>query len=282
MARRKRVVEEPENHDRWLVSYADFITLLFAFFVVMYSISSVNDGKFRVLSESLEHAFQRTELSLDPIQIGEIQRSQESPIEDLVVIEEPLRQQQDSKSDESKGQSEIDALAKVASQMEEILSPYIKQDLIDIKRNNLWIEIEMKSGLLFTSGRTDLADEAAPVLRKIAQILRQMPNPILVEGYTDNLPISSIEFPSNWELSSARASSVVAQLVQNGVNPIRLAAVGYGEYHPIADNRFEPGRYKNRRVVIVVQNRSVSRHEMTSSERSKLMAVTSTIRNNNN
>ena len=282
MARRKRIVDEPENQDRWLVSYADFITLLFAFFVVMYSISSVNDGKFRVLSESLEHAFQQPEISPDPIQIGEIRRGPESPIDDLVIIEEPLQKQQDPRFDELEGQGETEALAKVASQMEEILSPYIEQDLIDIERNDLWIEIEMKSALLFTSGRTDLADEATPVLRKIAQILRQMPNPIQVEGYTDNLPISSIEFPSNWELSSARAASVVAQLVQHGVNPIRLAAIGYGEYHPIADNRFEPGRYKNRRVVVVVQNRSVSRHEMASNERSKLMAATPATVNKNN
>lgn len=265
MARRKkRVEEEQENHERWLVSYADFITLLFAFFVVMYSVSSVNDGKYRVLSKSLVDAFSEKARSLDPIQVGEIASTN--------VVTDAANTS--SKSNESENLDEVAQLVRISNQIEEVLSPYIDQELIDIKRDDLWVEVEMKSGMLFQSGRADLADEAFPVLKKIAEIIRQTPNTVHIEGYTDNLPINTIEFPSNWELSAARAASVVHQFSINGVDPKRLAAIGYGEHHPIADNRFEKGRYENRRVVLVLLSQSAARHKLVSDERTKLLAST--------
>jgi chemotaxis protein MotB len=115
------------------------------------------------------------------------------------------------------------------------------------------IEIEMKSALLFTSGSADLAATAIPMLDKMSGIFGATNNPIFVEGHTDNQPIGNRSYPSNWELSAARAASVVHQLTESGVQPSRLAAIAYGEYRPVADNNTENGRFRNRRVVLLVQ-----------------------------
>jgi len=272
MIRRTRLDEdEVENHERWLVSYADLITLLFALFVVMYSVSSVNHGKYRVLSESIASSFGEGARSLDPIQIGELVRANILHNEPMSSMEEGSQTRQKDPSDDL---DDPDRLVRISNQIEEVLSPFIDQELIDIKRDDLWVEIEMKSSLLFRSGGADLADEALPLLRKISEILREVPNSLQVEGYTDNLPINTIEFPSNWELSAARSASVVHRLVLGGVNPRRLSAIGYAEFQPIADNRFEEGRYKNRRVVLVLLSQSAARHKLGADERSKLLAST--------
>lgn len=271
MARRnRRQVEEHENHERWLISYADFITLLFAFFVVMYSVSSVNEGKFRILSKSLDDAFADAARTLETIQVGEVTRDT-LPLDHLIVVAEPTKLVDETNEEDN---SEIAKLVRISNQLEEVLSPFIDQDLIEVNRDDLWVEVEMKSGLLFGSGRADLVEEAAPLLDKLAEILRHVPGSMQIEGYTDNIPIDTIEFPSNWELSAARAASVVHHLSTKGVNPERLAAIGYGEHHAIADNRFEEGRFKNRRVVLVLLSQSAMRHKLGSDERAKLLATT--------
>lgn len=265
MRKRKRHEEEHENLERWLVSYADFITLLFAFFVVMYSISSINEGKYRVLSQSLAAVFTDTAKSgrlSDPIQIGEEGQGDNivgSPKAGLGerspdVIPDP------GPTDPATEQARLE---NVADKIQAVLSPYIQDDLVLIKRHDLWIEVEMKSGLFFSSGSVKLADESLPVLYRLAEIFREIPNPINVEGHTDNLPISKPEFPSNWVLSAARAAVVVTQFTKNGIDPGRLAAIGYGEHHPIADNTTEDGRNQNRRVVLVVMSKGAARYEPT-------------------
>ncbi len=246
--RRRTVAGEGENHERWLVSYADFITLLFAFFVVMYAISSLNAGKYRVLAESLEKAFQNRSgeneaKTAEPIQVGE-------PPKEFVPIE----------IDASLGEEAV-KLEQISDQLEEVLAPYIEEDLIEVERTRFWVAVEVKSGMLFPSGSARLDRRADPVLSKLAEVMRQMPtNPIQVEGHTDDVPIRNRQFPSNWELSAARAASVVRRLIEYGVAPTRLAAVGYGEYHPVADNGSEAGRYRNRRVVVVLQAKNLARY----------------------
>ena len=267
MRRRDRsIVEHTENHDRWLVSYADFITLLFAFFVVMYSISSVNEGKYRVLSRSLDSAFEIIDKTNKPIQIGEPAASFE-PIQISTAAAQRKTDQQ--LSDEII--AERQRMGKIYEQFEEILEPYIDKQLISVKRNDFWVELEMKSRMLFSSGEADLADSALPVLKKIAEIFREVPNVIYVEGHTDNIPIDTVEFPSNWDLSAARAASVVKQFTSLGISPGRLAAVGYGEFHPIADNKVEEGRFKNRRVVLVLMSQALARYGVADGERNKLL-----------
>lgn len=270
MTRRKRPVEEHENLERWLVSYADFITLLFAFFVVMYSISSVNEGKYRVLSEALTIAFSdpqkstHTERTLDPIQLGDLKRGH-APESSIL----PSKSSSSSDLIDIKGgqmEDEQAQLESVANEIERVLAPYIQDNLIAVKHDGAWIEVEMKSGLLFSSGRAELSLEAIPMLDKLTDIFKTIPNPIHVEGHTDNKPINTREFPSNWELSAARAASVVHQLMRGGVDPGRMAAIAHGEYHPIADNGTEEGRYKNRRVVLILQSRDMARYKMISDQ----------------
>ncbi|MFN3919287.1 MAG: OmpA family protein [Methylohalobius sp.] len=244
MRKRNLRSEEGEKLERWLVSYADFITLLFAFFVVMYAISLIHKGDFKVLSESLDLAFQDRQEARkvpEPIQVGETPRTLEPAI--LEAAQEAAR------------------LAEAAERIEEVLAPYIEQELVAVKRNEFWIAVEMKSGILFASGSAELSPDADPVLTKLTEIVRELPdNPIYIEGHTDNVPIQTREFPSNWELSAARAASVVRRLIQHGVNPARMAAVGFGEHHPVADNSTEVGRYRNRRVVLVLQAKNAVRY----------------------
>ena len=266
MARKKKH-EEHENHERWLVSYADFITLLFAFFVVMYSVSSVNEGKYRVMSDSLLSAFRTSPKSIEPVQVGQPARSQTMTNQNHPMalastgIVPPLQLPSPPKNDKAaelaaaKAQLEAErkqVITKMAEEIEEAMASLIKKDLVTIRRGNSWMEVEIKTSILFPSGSAKLSASASATLGKIATILGQHPNSIHVEGFTDNQPIRTVAFPSNWELSSARAASVVHLFSDKGFKAERMAAIGYGEYHPIADNATAEGRNANRRVVLVV------------------------------
>jgi len=158
------------------------------------------------------------------------------------------------------GQEQKKPLDQLGERLKETLSEYIVQDLISVNREGDWIEIDMKSALLFASGSAVLSPEARPVVEKLAAEIRTAPYEIHVEGHTDDKPISTLQFPSNWELSAARAASVVHEFGRQGVDPRRMAALGYGEYQPIGDNKAEDGRYRNRRVVVVLLPASMARH----------------------
>lgn len=264
MARRKRH-EEHENHERWLVSYADFITLLFAFFVVMYAISSVNEGKYRVLSETLETVFTKPNRSAEPIQIGELSRGEgprvaspgkpELPTFDIELPDIPQQP-------EPGKENSIKDIKQLNEQLSSALAVLIENDDVIIKQTDDWLEVEIKSNFLFGSGEARLASDAVPVIGQIADVLAPVANPIQVEGFTDNIPISTPRFPSNWELSASRAASVVNLMSRFGVAPERMSAIGYGEFKPIADNDTEMGRQKNRRVVLVILGSQDSRRTL--------------------
>ena len=238
---RRRNHEEHENHERWLVSYADFITLLFAFFVVMYSISSINEGKYRIFSESLDGVFNQPDRSFKPINIGD-ERPRAHAAEGELNLD-----QNNQASD-----LVVDPLEQIAASVRDSFGDLIDSQQLTVRGNEMWIEIELKSSLLFPSGDALPQDSAFAIIEKIAKILSPYENPIQVEGFTDNLPINTAQYPTNWELSSARAASIVRMLAMDGVSPRRLAAVGYGEFQPIADNASAEGRATNRRVVLVV------------------------------
>lgn len=269
--RRRRHIEEAEHPERWMVSYADFVTLLFAFFVVMYSISSVNKGKYETFSESLDQALfhnEKIQKEAEPIQIGTIPTTIQ-PIELPNLITAEQRELSEEIMQEKQ------RLADVSQQFQSALQPFVESQLVGIKQHDYWVELEMNSELLFASGKAELSSKAIPVLQKVAQTIRDVPNVITIEGYTDDVPISGI-YPSNWDLSSARATSVVKELVKNAIPPARLSAVGYGEFHPIADNKDEAGRFKNRRVVLVVMSQAFARYGMTDDERAKVLNIKST------
>ncbi len=267
MARKKRI-EEHDNHERWLVSYADFITLLFAFFVVMYSISSVNEGKYRVLSDSIVTAFRDPARSLQPIQIGDLMRSplqsdkqfdQEMPVIQLFKVpvpENPAEEKIEPVAMAPENEvSELDQAAQqLADSIEAAMSDLVDDELIEVRRDKRWIEVEIKSSILFSSGSADLSQQSRPVLAQLADKLKPLDNIIHVEGFTDNVPISNFEFLSNWELSAARAASVVHLFTRLGIEPQRMAAIGYGEFRPVSSNDTAEGRATNRRVVLVIMS----------------------------
>ena len=269
MARRRRKQEEHENLERWLVSYADFITLLFAFFVVMYAVSSVNEGKYRVLSEALNTVFVASPNSADPIQLGE------PPRDVLALPEEPIAPEPYRAPAEAEAQEQAEAQAepqqagmeeggtgdrfkedgsatRIADELTISLQDYIDQDLVNVSREGERIEIEMRERMLFSSGAARLSRASLQPLQEMAKTLKRIPSHLQIEGHTDNVPIATAAFPSNWELSAARAASVVHFLSRQGVEPWRMAAVGLGEHRPIAENSDENGRAANRRVTIVV------------------------------
>lgn len=258
MARKKKH-EEHENLERWLVSYADFITLLFAFFVVMYSISSVNEGKYRVLSDALVAAFRSPAKSIEPVQIGNPAKTTREAGQEMLqkyaivdVPEKPVSQETPADAAGSSEGKGARAMKRMAAEIEKSMKPLIDKGLVAVRRGEYWIEVEIQTSILFPSGSSVLQAQAVPILSDVGKILKGFPNPLRVEGFTDNVPIATEIFPSNWELSAARAASVVHLFTRLGVEPHRMAAIGYGQYRPIADNSTEGGRNRNRRVVLSI------------------------------
>lgn len=249
MGRRKHV-EEHANHERWLVSYADFITLLFAFFVVMYSISQVNESKYRVLSNTLEDAFHQPELAVEAIQIGEKARSNPTNLIALNVDAAKIKEGDGGPQSTTTGMP--DEFKEVAKQIAEAFGELMAQGLVTMRGNEEWLEIEMKSSLLFDSGDATLSNQALELLGQIAAILREQKNAVRVEGFTDDKPIHTVRYPSNWELSSARAAAVVQLFVEEGIDAGRLVAAGYGQAQPVVPNDTPENRTKNRRVVLMI------------------------------
>ena len=259
MAERKKP-EEHVNHERWMVSYADFITLLFAFFVMMYSISIVNTGKFKVLSESLTAAFTDPARSLEPIQVGDLVRAP-AEMQDQSFADpqpkpiRPVEMRQMAKLVDvdpvllDKASKQLDD---IQERVETAMAEMIDQGAITVQRSEYWIEIEMNSSVLFESGSSILYPRVVPILTQLGRVMIDFPNHVHVEGYTDTVPINTEMFPSNWELSGSRAATVVRLFEFTGVKPDRLAAIGYGEYYPVAENTNAEGRARNRRVVAVV------------------------------
>src|SRR5450631_3631051 len=265
MARKKKH-EEHVNSEAWAIPYGDLVTLLFALFTVMYAMSSVNEGKFRVLSDSMVAAFNGPPKSMQPLNIGE-RESGKGGDKPLVGISPTVfikikdgKETPDGKvaprdPTKTEGKSSADlpgALIRMQRQVQDAMQSLIDAKLVTVRRENMWLEIEINADILFPSGAGEFAPAAEPVLDKLAEVLKPFPNPIRVEGHTDDRPIRTTAFPSNWELSAARAASVVHQFMRQGVDPLRLEIVGFGEFHPRQPNETSEGRNANRRVVVLV------------------------------
>lgn len=247
---RREVIHNKVNHERWMVSYADFVTLLFAFFVVMYSMSQVNEAKYKELSTTLNAVFSTEAKALKPIQIGDPVFSATPNVIDS------------SANGEQRGNGAFESsaeLPQLETQLKSEFADLIEDDLVKIDSNELWLQLELKSSVLFASAQAKPNDSAVTIFEAISEKLRGFDNQIQVEGFTDNQAIRSSIYPSNWELSTARAASIVKLMVANGVRPQRLSAVGYGEFQPIGDNTSATGRASNRRVVLMVSRRSSER-----------------------
>jgi len=268
MARRRKKEEgHAPGQERWLVTYSDLITLLMIFFIVMYSMSQVDANKFRAMAESLSVTLggatpakiELTDSPSGPSIITSGSPPQNSPASG--EIEKPLEKPNNS-SQENAGLSEsenqetltieaikakIDQFAKENNVQTKLVSTIEERGLV----------VSIQDTLLFASGSAELTQSARTILKKVSTVLSATSNYIKVEGHTDNLPINTARFPSNWELSVLRATNVLQILVQEGdINPNRLSATGYGEYRPVAENSTLEGRSINRRVdLIILRNR---------------------------
>lgn len=252
MPRRRKREDEHENHERWLVSYADFITLLFAFFVVMYSLSSVNEGKYRVLSDSLVQAFRSININDSGEQIV-LPAVSVMPV--AASAPSPARSVEDEKAEQKRRQV-AQQMRSMADEIRRVLEPLTRGGQVSISEGAFGISVEINASVLFAPGEAMLGAEAVAALRAVAAVIAGAGFPVTVEGHTDNTPINTYRFPSNWELSAVRASSVVRLFIESGVAPERLTAAGYGEQRPVAGNDSEPGRARNRRVAILIESRA--------------------------
>jgi chemotaxis protein MotB len=258
-----------DNEERWLLTYADMITLLMALFMVLFSISSVNISKYKTLQQSLKAAFSGSVLSGGKaiLQSGSESTAAHTPPTAEVPAIVPLTPNIPKPTDTSARQISSAMLSASASSAEQASFEHLKaqldayarshgfakqvQTLID--RQGLVVRV-LTDKLLFASGRARLEASGDPLLVEIAHLLNvDRRHPITVEGNTDNVPIASSQFPSNWELSTARATTVVRYLIAHGVLAQRLGAAGYADLHPVAVNTTAAGRARNRRVDIVLQ-----------------------------
>jgi chemotaxis protein MotB len=265
MARKKKH-EEHVNAEAWAIPYGDLVTLLFALFTVMYAMSSVNEGKFRVLSDSMIAAFNGAPKTLRPVNLGEKEpgKGGEKPligitptalikIDDRKSTPDGNLVPRDPTQNEAMHSPDLPgALIRMQRQVQDAMQALIEAKLVTVRRENMWLEIEINADILFPSGAGEFAPAAEPVLDKLAEVLKPFPNPIRVEGHTDDRPIRTAAFPSNWELSAARAASVVHQFMRQGIDPLRLEIVGFGEFHPRQPNETSEGRNANRRVAVLV------------------------------
>jgi len=241
--RRKKIEDEHENHERWLVSYADFITLLFAFFVVMYAVSSVSEGKYRVLSDSMSSAF-GGRISLLSASKGTEQAA--SPAFELPLTMHKRRVA------EAAVKREREQMKAVTQHLISSLAPLIEQGQVHVMQTARGITVEINASVLFAQGEARLSDEASNTLAAVARVMKNQLFPMQIEGHTDNVPISNPYFPSNWELSAVRASSVVRLFIENGIAEKRLTAIGYGDTRPVSSNDTAEGRLRNRRVQVMI------------------------------
>jgi chemotaxis protein MotB len=255
MIRRKRH-RAPTNHDRWLVSYADFITLLFAFFVVLYASAQVDQRKIGRLATAIQEAFR--DLGAFPPSGAHPTDVQPSPLDALQAIQN-LEQKRPTVDDKDQSSNDED-LAAVESELKNALAGEIAINAISLHRKVEGLVISLREFGFFDSGSALIRPSALPALDRIASILASRSSRLRVEGHTDNVPIHTTKIKSNWELSTARATEVVRLLiVRYGVSPERLSAAGYAHYHPVSSNETPQGRAQNRRVDIVVLSERVGR-----------------------
>jgi chemotaxis protein MotB len=276
MSRRRRKHEDHTNHEAWAIPYGDLMTLLLAFFVVMYAISSLNEGKYRILSDSLVAAFRGTPRTLEPVQVGEKQvgsgadlkvslveqgtlEGQPRQLLEAVPIENahPLRngpRRAGGAGQPLPGTTAADEamLRKVADEVEQAMQDLVERKQVLVRRYVDRVEVEIRTDILFQSASADLSPHAQAIIGRLAVALARFPNPVRVEGHTDNVPIHTRAYPSNWELSAARAATVVHIMSERGIEPARLAVLGYGEFRPAKPNDSAEGRNMNRRVLLVV------------------------------
>jgi len=259
MRRRKRQAEHV-SHDRWLVSYADFITLLFAFFVVLYASSQVDKRKIGKLALSIQVAFQELgvfDTSNTKIPLSD---SESIPFSQVQVVENSDRTTdfehfvQPMKGILSPNQANV-PMKSLQTELEKALAPEISKHVVEIKASREGLIVSLREIGFYESGSANLRPSSKQAIDRLAAILRAHDESLRIEGHTDNVPIHNAHFDSNWELSTARAADLIKLFITHyHFDPARLSAAGYAQYRPVASNDTAEGRARNRRVDIVVLN----------------------------
>jgi chemotaxis protein MotB len=248
---RKRSQEhQDEEHidETWLIPYADLLTLLLALFIVLFSMSKLNEGKTSAMFEALNNAFNN--VSIFETNTGGQRPTNTSFSANSSQIQQIQKEHKmESSTDEKK-------LENLMAQLQQYIDKNHLNALISLTDLKEGIQVTLKDVIVFDSGSDEIKQNFIPVLKDIAGMIKTIDNPIIVEGHTDNRPIHTAKFPSNWELSGARALSVLHYLQQENINPNRLHYVGYGEYHPVYPNDTEEHRGENRRVNILILRKS--------------------------
>jgi chemotaxis protein MotB len=248
------------NHERWLVSYADFITLLFAFFVVLYASAQVDRKKIGQLAVAIQVAFQELGVFSGSASAIPVDSSQPLPLGAVQEIERAKRNPEPPALDATPDAIDDPDLAGLQSELQQALQQQIAEHSIALHREMDGLVISLREFGFFDSGSDQLKTSALPALDRIAHILAQHRFRARIEGHTDNIPIHTAQWASNWELSTARSTGLVRLLIQRyEFNPERLSAAGYAEFHPIATNETSQGRAQNRRVDLVVVSQRILR-----------------------
>ncbi len=256
MARKKKPEKEP-NLERWLVSYADFITLLFAVFVTLYSMGQTDKKKVDQLIISLRESFNYSRPGSTPrpalVDTGDV-RVVPSLHPETIAPQEEKRG--------AKVHAESKDFQRIKSSMDWYLAKHGGHDKVSVEITRRGLVVSLKEAGFFDSGSAIVRRDSLQLLAKVSESLRDYKNAIRVEGHTDNVPINIPPFHTNWELSTARATNVVRYMIDRyGFEPKRLSAIGYGEFRPIVDNGTSEGRTKNRRVDLVLMSRENEKGE---------------------
>lgn len=254
------------NEERWLLTYSDMITLLLAFFIMMYTISNVDSSKYKALAENLSAFFNNGQTVQTTIDTSGESGSEYSftassnPADIIGSLQTPKPSA--SGDEQSSGTITLDkATQQIADKLNTLIQQNGIQASVSVHIEGRGVVVRLEEGMLFPSGSAQINTSAMDSMNKIAQIIMTTTNFIRVEGSTDNVPISTSQFPSNWELASQRAINVAKLLIQDGVEPTRVSMTSYGEYRPVEPNDSEANKQQNRRVDIVFLNQNLNLSE---------------------
>lgn len=256
--RKKKKVPEHVSQDRWLVSYADFITLLFAFFVVLYASAQVDKRKAGRLAQAIQVAFQNLGVFKTSNTKIPLQDDNAMPFENAQVVENTqLTGDMKKIVNPMKGilssAAETQSLENVQAAIQKALGPEIQRREVSMSMRPEGLIISLKEMGFFDSGAATIRPDSLDAVARLAEVLKQRPENLRIEGHTDNVPIHTARFASNWELSTSRSTEMIRLLItQYGLLPEHLSAAGYGEFHPVATNSTEAGRAQNRRLDVVI------------------------------
>jgi chemotaxis protein MotB len=257
---RKKKKPEHVNHERWLVSYADFITLLFAFFVVLYSSAQVDKRRVGQLAMAIQVAFQQMGIFDASNTKPQMVNTDPMPFSNVQLVENAQRTDAlgrlvNSPQGDLTTAPARELMLNLRSQLETALAAEIKKKTVTVTPTREGIVVSLKEVGFFDSGSATIRPDAIPTLAHFVGIIQSIPVGMRIEGHTDNIPIHTTRFDSNWELSTARATEMIKLFIaQFKIAPERLSASGYGEYYPLASNDTPEGRAENRRVDVVLLN----------------------------